>query len=382
MKNISLGGLIGIGLSFLLVLSVFFPARAQDPANATRSIDSQLVSPGTVITVTVDITTNTSVTGLGLDEDLPPGWDVTPVSDDGAADYNESEVQWLWLQVDSGVTKTVVYDVSVPGDESLGEYFITGGVFTASFEGSVAGETKVEVAITHTLEVLISGDGTGTVTKSPDQEEYKQGTDVTLTANPGDDSYFVEWSGDASGTSSSTLVTMDDDKTVTATFDPEYLRKTSSVFRVARSGDVLADENYYGSGFVTGNADLAERVKVTEPVEPGDLLVFDPDNPGEYRKNDKPYSPLAAGVVSTSPGMLLSEIGKQHPVAIALVGTVPVKVNTENGPIDPGDLLTSSSKPGFAMACENITLCSGVIIGKALNGLEEGEGKIRMLVVG
>jgi len=381
MKNIPLGGLTGVGLSFLLVLNLFSLAWAQDPVTATRNIDSQLVSPGAVITVTVDITTNTSVTGLGLDEDLPQGWDVTPVSDDGATKYKESEVQWLWLQVDSGVTKTVVYEVSVPGDESLGEYYVTGEIFTATFEGSVTGDTEVEVAITHTLEILTSGDGTGTVTKSPDQENYKQGSNVTLTANPGEYSYFVEWSGDISGTSTSASLTMNSDKKVTATFETDYLQRGSSVFRVAKSGDVLADGRYYGSEFVTGSADLAERINVSEPAGPGDVLVFDPESPGEYRKSNKSYSSHIAGVVSTSPGLVLSEKGKRYRVAIALVGTVPVKVTDENGAVNPGDLLTSSSKPGYAMKCKKVSLCSGAIIGKALEGFERGIGKVQILIV-
>ena len=35
--------------------------------------------------------------------------------------------------------------------------------------------------------------------------------------------------------------------------------------------------------------------------------------------------------------------------AVALAGRVPVKVTDENGPIQKGDLLTTSGKPGYAM---------------------------------
>ena len=34
---------------------------------------------------------------------------------------------------------------------------------------------------------------------------------------------------------------------------------------------------------------------------------------------------------------------------LALTGRVPVKITEENGPIEPGDLLTTSSSPGHAM---------------------------------
>lgn len=66
---------------------------------------------------------------------------------------------------------------------------------------------------------------------------------------------------------------------------------------------------------------------------------------------------------------------------LALMGRVPVKVTTENGAIRPGDLLTVASKPGYAMRCTQVKNCEGAIIGKALEILEKGEGKILVLVM-
>ncbi|MBS3789165.1 hypothetical protein KGY79_13350 [Candidatus Bipolaricaulota bacterium] len=161
----------------------------------------------------------------------------------------------------------------------------------------------------------------------------------------------------------------------------QSLANTSAVFRVTKKGDVLADKDFRGQGFASGNADLAETVKATEAVEPGDVLSLDPSNPNHYRKSQKPYSALAAGIVSTEPGVTLSTNESKSKVAMALMGTVPVKATTENGPIHPGDLLTTSSKAGFAMVCEDRTKCGGAIIGKALESLHEGNGKVRILVV-
>ncbi|MEK7590933.1 MAG: hypothetical protein AAB489_01865, partial [Patescibacteria group bacterium] len=48
---------------------------------------------------------------------------------------------------------------------------------------------------------------------------------------------------------------------------------------------------------------------------------------------------------------------------LALAGRVPVMVSDENGPIRPGDLLTTSSTPGVAMKATK----AGPIIGKALS---------------
>ena len=59
------------------------------------------------------------------------------------------------------------------------------------------------------------------------------------------------------------------------------------------------------------------------------------------------------GVISTKPGLTLGGedlVGKSGiPVFLALAGRVPVMVSDENGPIRPGDLLTTSSTPGVAM---------------------------------
>jgi hypothetical protein len=57
-------------------------------------------------------------------------------------------------------------------------------------------------------------------------------------------------------------------------------------------------------------------------------------------------------------------------------------VTDENGPVQPGDLLTTSSTAGHAMRCEGLELCFGRTLGKALEALPAGEhsGVIQMLV--
>jgi uncharacterized repeat protein (TIGR02543 family) len=60
--------------------------------------------------------------------------------------------------------------------------------------------------------------GSGQVTKDPDQSAYEPGTVVTLTATPQPEATFIGWSGDLSGSTTPTTITMDSGKTVTATF--------------------------------------------------------------------------------------------------------------------------------------------------------------------
>ena len=69
------------------------------------------------------------------------------------------------------------------------------------------------------LTTSVSPAGSGTVTKTPNSTSYAKGASVELTATPSAGWKFVGWSGDATGTSSSTTVTMSADRTVTAKFE-------------------------------------------------------------------------------------------------------------------------------------------------------------------
>ncbi len=68
----------------------------------------------------------------------------------------------------------------------------------------------------YSLAVNIAGNGT--VSVNPDQNTYPAGTEVILTATPQDGYEFSGWSGDISATANQTAITMDSDKSVTATF--------------------------------------------------------------------------------------------------------------------------------------------------------------------
>jgi hypothetical protein len=104
-------------------------------------------------------------------------------------------------------------------------------------------------------------------------------------------------------------------------------------------------------------------------------------------KCSQPYDARVVGVYSTRPGILGADKGGvtevlAGEVSVAVLGIVPVKVSAENGPSQPGDLLTTSSTPGHAMRCQGLELCFGRTLGKALEGLPAGQstGVIQMLV--
>jgi hypothetical protein len=138
---------------------------------------------------------------------------------------------------------------------------------------------------------------------------------------------------------------------------------------------------------VTCGGDYAESVDVSGDhmeFEPGDLLALDTNNPGKVLKSAEPYSTLVSGIYSTKPGTLGRRQATPkvtNEVPMAMVGIVPAKVSTENGPIRIGDLLVSSATPGYAMKGTDHSRMMGTVIGKAMGALDGGMGVIEVLVM-
>jgi hypothetical protein len=161
----------------------------------------------------------------------------------------------------------------------------------------------------------------------------------------------------------------------------------AAVFVVKNNGEVRADGAVYAASFNTGSADVAERINTSEWVEAGDVVEIDPDHTGFFRKSADPYSRRVAGIISTSPGVILGnetdsetdDWDDSRPV-LAIAGRVPVKVTTENGPIQVGDLLVASSSPGVAMKGA-ASQAVGAVVGKAMEALAEGESTIMTQVM-
>jgi len=72
--------------------------------------------------------------------------------------------------------------------------------------------------LTYALSVSLNPTGGGTVTVDPQKSSYSPNDVVTLTANPNSGYAFSNWSGDATGTTASTQITMTKPMVVTAAF--------------------------------------------------------------------------------------------------------------------------------------------------------------------
>jgi hypothetical protein len=146
-------------------------------------------------------------------------------------------------------------------------------------------------------------------------------------------------------------------------------------FYVRNDGHVYADGTFH-----PGGADFAEMLPAVDGLEPGDVLVIGPD--GNLARSAQPYATNVAGVFSTNPGFLGGAGDDEDltdKVPLCVLGVVPVKVAGDNGPILPGDLLTTSATPGHAMKATDPKI--GTVIGKALEGLSEGTGVVKVLVL-
>jgi hypothetical protein len=137
---------------------------------------------------------------------------------------------------------------------------------------------------------------------------------------------------------------------------------------------------------ITGGCDLAEPFEMSaKDIPQGAVVVIDNKNPGRLKMSEQAYDHRVAGIISgangISPGLTLSQQGiVEGGQNVALSGRVYVLADASNGPIEPGDLLTTSEVPGHAMKVTEHAQAQGAILGKAMSGLEEGKGMVLVLV--
>ncbi|HEV2328697.1 MAG TPA: hypothetical protein VGY56_07920 [Verrucomicrobiae bacterium] len=155
------------------------------------------------------------------------------------------------------------------------------------------------------------------------------------------------------------------------------------------SGDVWVSNNCsVASLTIRGGADLAEPFPMSaaqSEMQPGCVVVIDDQHPGQLKLSDQPYDTRVAGVVSGAngihPGIQMQQQGLLGGGKnVALTGRVYVRVDASYGAIRPGDFLTTSATPGYAMKVTDRGRAQGAILGKAMTGLSQGTGMVLVLV--
>lgn len=139
---------------------------------------------------------------------------------------------------------------------------------------------------------------------------------------------------------------------------------------VLHRGDLvkLSDKNaieYYGKD----NLIPISGIELSDTSEDTRVIGFVVGKAKGFKKGEEP----------PKEGEDLSAVQPGEYASIVTLGTFAIcKVDTTNGPIKIGDLLTSSSNPGYAMKAKEPKI--GTIIGKALQNLDSGTGTIGVLV--
>jgi hypothetical protein len=137
---------------------------------------------------------------------------------------------------------------------------------------------------------------------------------------------------------------------------------------------------------ITGGADVAEPFQMgDEQLEKGAVVVIDNEHPGRLKRSRTAYDKRVAGIISgangVNPGISLHQEGAMEGGQnVALSGRVYVQAETSNGAIEPGDMLTTSDSPGYAMKVTDHSRAQGAVIGKAMTPLKQGSGQVLVLV--
>ncbi len=154
----------------------------------------------------------------------------------------------------------------------------------------------------------------------------------------------------------------------------------SRLWRVDHTG-----KGFFNGGTQASGADFAEQIAVQgreQDYEPGDVLVISAEADRAVELSAGPFATTVIGVYSTQPAMLAGAPDQNDPLAgipVAITGIVPCKVSAENGAIQRGDLLVTSSTPGYAMRA-GTNPPQGTVLGKAMGQLDKGTGVIQVLV--
>lgn len=141
---------------------------------------------------------------------------------------------------------------------------------------------------------------------------------------------------------------------------------------------------------IKGGSDFAEMFDIKtdskNAIRPGMLVSIDPHQPGELKvtaeSRDKKIVGVISGANGIKPGVYMGLSGSIADGAfpVALSGRVYVYANKENGQIQPGDFLTSSSIAGQAMKVIDLSTNQGAIIGKAMTPLNDQSGFVLVLL--
>ncbi len=221
---------ISLILSALLISSVPATPGMANSLTLARTLPEDNLYPDDIFHVMIQFTApDDNFNAIGITDIAPDGWGVsvntvwcTPEATLSSSPKTDT-AGYVWLSsFSAGTVFTVVYEVTVPTVTTPGTYIFPGGYVEYYLSGDgpyyadIMGDTEVIVVNTCTL--IVNTIGIGSVGLSPAGGSYASGIVVELTSTADSGWNFSAWSGNLSGSTNPTNVTMDGNKTVTATF--------------------------------------------------------------------------------------------------------------------------------------------------------------------
>ncbi len=134
------------------------------------------------------------------------------------------------------------------------------------------------------------------------------------------------------------------------------------------------------SASVLAGATIALVLEASGDPVPGDVMRLVTETRRAGRVSSDADS-LVLGVCVEDAGLLLGGPLSSGKVAVATQGIVQAQVDASAHPVVPGALLVASARLGHARPLgEGEVLPQGALLGKALEGLEEGQGTVLVLL--
>jgi len=285
----------------------------------------------------------------------------------------------------AGSGKGVVGEVADP--EGYAGYFIGGRSY---FEGNVGIGTE-----NPGFPLTIYGDTSGHAIWTSGQVYLQRGgTALKIIHGSGGDSHSTEFDGShinsagAPFTAPLNLNTASSGSVLIANGGGNVgVGTTSPQAKLDVHGNVMIHSPSTGALLIElgEGLDYAEGFDVSDKsgITPGMVLVIDPDDAGKLVISTAAYDRKVAGIVAGANGLGSAvRLGAdQFDFDVALAGRVYCNVDATSGAVQPGDLLTTSATPGYAMKVADYNQAQGAILGKAMQPLKQGEkGQILVLV--
>lgn len=200
-----------------------------------------------------------------------------------SADPNQDEYEY-----DSTVELTAEADEGYKFVEWKGDVEST----DSPEEITIDSNKKVTAVFEKVYELSVNTTGEGAVSIEPDQDEYIEGTEVEIQAEPADHWDFIDWSGDLSSDQDTKTITVDSDKDITANFEEIGYPVDLSIDGSGSVNKQVTSGEEKGNGYTYGST-----VEITvEPDDGWNFVYWDEDLDG----TDNPIELTIEDSVSTT----------------------------------------------------------------------------------